>query len=158
MKIRVTPENKLEIEAALKSANGKAANFVFSTFDEIQSLAEDAEITLDNICLPLAARIGAMIHARSGEQVAYSYTYSRNVTSVALLRGSKDWFLVYVEREKAGPHAKRPDIFLTKEQDLIAVKKLRSQYSVFSDSVVSQNRPDTEAGRLPGDYQVGGTA
>lgn len=149
MKIKITTENKLAIESALKVANGNAENFVFSTLDEIQSLAEEAEIFLENIRLPSSERHGAAVLARSGEQVAQSYGFSRNVTSVELQRGSTDWFLVKAERIKAGPYAKRPSILLTAEQDSVAVNRLRSLYSIHRDNVESQIRPDTETTKLP---------
>ena len=41
MKIKVSPENTIAIETALKEANGKAENFVFSSYSEIANLAEN---------------------------------------------------------------------------------------------------------------------
>jgi hypothetical protein len=91
---KITQKNAAKIEATLKDANGKSEAHAFSIYQEIQSVADEAEASLVEMRIHRVLRIGAEFVATSSSKMPSAYKYSRNGTVVSLLRRATGWFLV----------------------------------------------------------------
>lgn len=93
--IKITSDNASAIESTLKAVNGSCANHAYTSFADVQELAECAEQNLEGLGLPIAQRKGAMWAKTSGGKVANSYKgITRNATTVKLERRASGWFMV----------------------------------------------------------------
>ena len=131
MSVKITQQNAGKIETMLKEVNGNSSEHAFTSFNEIFQLALSAERKLEHLNIPKNARTYAACRAVSSGPVAKAYKCRRNGTKVELSRNSKDWFLDKVSHETLWPNQGGGFcVFLTQDQDQIAVKHFRSQYSV----------------------------
>lgn len=89
--IAITKDNAARIEAALAAVNGRATAHAYTSFDEIQSIAEAAEKAMDAALILKKSRAGAIWHETSGIEVANSYRGVRKATAVKLIRKSGGW-------------------------------------------------------------------
>lgn len=137
--IKIDPANAEKIEATLKAVNGKAHEHAFTTFRAIDNLAEDAESALFRVLGAKKHFPGATYNAESGDSVATAYKYTRLGTVVVLERRSSAWYLTHVAQEKIWSSGGDRTLYLTPEQDEIAVAYTRKWYIV-------ENQPRVETG------------
>lgn len=130
MKIKITPDNKAKIDAALNESNGGAVTHTFTTYAEIERLSKNAEDRLSSLLPTKKSWSGAEWMKTSGGSVPNAYKYPRNVTSVKITRCASGWFLTGVSSRQMYGDAPSGRLFLTVEQYALAVEKLRGKYSV----------------------------
>lgn len=129
--IRITPANFKAIVAVLKEANGKAEAHAYTTYSEIEQLAEMAEMRATSLLGAKSRTPGAVAVSVSGESVAKSYRGTRNGTLVRLERRASGWFLTEARSvEIYTEGGKDMRMLLTKEQDAQAIANLRTRYAV----------------------------
>jgi len=134
LRIKVDVKNLAPIQAALSNANGRSTEHTYTTFDEIQRIAQAAEKALVRMGLPKAQMSGALYTSQSGEATAKAYKYSRATTTVQLERGVADWFLVSAMPSRAWDRGGARDILaLTSTQNEEAVNRFRQGYEVQAD-------------------------
>ncbi len=130
--IKITQSNSKKIEEALREINLKSTAHTYTSFDEIESLVEDAESRLIDLLGAKKHFHGAIFDATSGFAVNNAYKYSRDATSVTLTRKSSDWFLTHAVSTIIYKEGGKKTLRLTESQDAIAGEKVRTNYSVQS--------------------------
>ena len=75
--LRVTVKNTTKIMTMLAAANGRAARHTYTTFREIERIAERSERKLEKLDIPKKLRVGAAVTATSGLDVPNAYKWSR---------------------------------------------------------------------------------
>jgi len=133
LKIRVADETTDKVDVILSKLQGRRQKNLLSSLDLIDC-TETAEARLAEIGLPKAFRAGAEIVYGGGPGAwANSYGYAIETTVARMLRTTTGWFLVEVWSDDLYPKANRPDrIYLTPDQDNIAVANFRRQYRIKS--------------------------
>lgn len=100
MKINLKNEGKTE--AALAAVNGKAGAHVICDVEQLEDLAERAELELERRGVTKAERPGCGLEfVPAGPSANYKYTYIS--TRVVLTRGNRDWFLTECGRFEGWP-------------------------------------------------------
>jgi len=103
-KIKITHENKQNIFDAFEQENGLSKANTLSGI-EVFDIVKKAEERLEDARLPKKSRNKAKAHyCTNGPARAYKYAFT--TTEFVLERGSKDWFLVSVERISLYPRSK----------------------------------------------------
>jgi len=99
-KMKINTKDNKKIELAIKKAEGKAS---VRTLDEIdiEIAANAAETKLDKLGIPIKQRKGCRVFIDPGK-VPGAYKYRAEGTFVTIERGSKDWFMILVQRERVG--------------------------------------------------------
>lgn len=132
--IKICKENSQAIEAALKAVNGTATAHTYTSYDEIQSLAETAENRSNNLLGSKKAIIGAKYSAISGDKVPNAYAkigFHRVATNVVLLRKTACWYLIdVVRKELFRTDAGGVRLIFTKAQAEAAIAVLNRNFSV----------------------------
>lgn len=131
--IKVTEENAAAINAALKTANGKATGHTYTEFSSIAHIAALAEKKLETLLGGKASWTGAVVNDRSGDELPNAYKYKRICTSVKIVRKSTCWVLESVKAVDGYNNMVKLHITLTKDQDEIAVKRVRASYTVAAE-------------------------
>jgi hypothetical protein len=127
---RITEQNKDAIVAILAAVNGKSTAHTFTTYNEIEQIAAQAEKQVIDLVGSQKAAVGAVFKVTSGEKVPNAYKYSRDGTQVTIERRSTGWFLVdarHAALYASGGGAGR--LTLTAEQDARAVELFRAGYT-----------------------------
>ena len=96
--IKIAQTNAVEIEAALKTFNGRSDAHCYTSFSVISALAANAEQALELKGVPKRARNGCTWH-KSGASVSRSYAKiasKRNATCAVLERKAGHWYLVHI--------------------------------------------------------------
>lgn len=128
--IRIEAINKLAIEAALLEVNEGAVEHTLSDFADVERLAEDVEDEIVRLVGSKKRAVGARVTFTSGESVARSYSHKRIATELVIERRSAAWFLTSVKRAYVSIYGGgQPKLFLTPEQDEVAVARVRSAYT-----------------------------
>lgn len=96
--IPVKETNREAIEAALKTVNGNSTSHTYTSYEEIEWLAEKAEGKLSALMYKKDMS-GVRCRSTSGKRVPNSYQNQRIATEVTLKRTSTGWSLIEVERE-----------------------------------------------------------
>ena len=129
-RIKITESNKLAIVAALAQCNGKSEAHTYTTYAEIETLANDAETKLLGLVTKKMAP-GAKFTSQSGKALPNAYKYPRQVTSVQIERGSGGcWYLVAAHGFTAYKDAGNSRLILTLAQRDFAVHRFCTQFSV----------------------------
>ena len=129
--MRINTNAADRIIAALAAVNGKAERHAYTLAGEVQAVAREAESQLEALGIPKAARAGATYWSQSGSTLPNAYKYRATTTTVELKRGAGGWFLVSAHRSELQPGQRpRARLYLTPQQDAIAVAKVRAHYSV----------------------------
>jgi hypothetical protein len=128
--LKITQANAAAIESALHAVNGRAITHAYTTFAEIERLAEFAERRLDTLGMKKGTRAGACVAANSAANMPNAYKYPRIVTGVALVRKSEAWFLTFTCAFSTRGDATPPTFTLTLSQDAELVANLRKNYLV----------------------------
>ena len=100
--IKISPKNAAAIVAALKAINGRADRHAFTTFGEVEGLADTAESRLAKTMLPKTNHKGARLIAISGVAVSNAYAKkarTRAATCVELERRSTGWFITAIRAD-----------------------------------------------------------
>ena len=131
MKININQTAK--IEAALSAVNGRSERHCYTTAEEIISIAQRTEKKLEKLNIPKNERSGAFVRSVSGDIMPNSYKGLRNVTSITLLRGVKEWFLTGCYRSELWPNQSGSEVLhITVAQHNTALKHFNSQFTVIS--------------------------
>jgi hypothetical protein len=129
--IKIVPENKAFIEAALKAVNSRAYQHTYSHYSDIERLALDAERELETTSLPKAQWVGAEYSKQSGGYLAKAYGNKAASTDVTIERRSSGWYLTKVFYADLWPKmSNKGRLALTQEQLDEAVKRLRNRFNV----------------------------
>ena len=121
------------IEAALKTANGRATAHTYTRAADITYLARAAEAKLEALGVPKAMRAGAAMTATSGSKLPNAYKYTAQATVVRLIRKGAGWYLESAAATDLHPGSSPAErVCLTPEQDAKAIAILRKQYDVAS--------------------------
>ena len=129
MKIKITEQNRLKINALLDKINGKSYSHT-AFHKHIFDLAESSELQLDKFDIAKKDRSGATASGMSGGNVPTAYKYSRIVNTYTIERGASAWFLVSIDKIDNWGNAAKPHLSLTPAQRDIAVSKFTAQFSV----------------------------
>ena len=100
--MKINLKNEAKIQAALAAVNGKAGAHVICDVDQLEDLAERAELELERRGVTKAERSGCgfeFIPANPYSGHKYAYLSTR----VVLTRGGKDWFLTECSRFEGWP-------------------------------------------------------
>ena len=129
MKIKITEENRVAINALLDKINGKSYSHT-AFHKHIFDLAESSELQLDKFDIAKKDRSGAIASGMSGGNVPTAYKYSRIVNTYTIKRGASAWFLVSIDKFQNWGNAAKPHLSLTPAQRDIAVSKFTAQFSM----------------------------
>lgn len=122
--------NSNAAQEALDKVNGRAKEHTYQK-EDLGFITRQTEVTLRNLGIPKAKWKGAEVYATSGTQTTGSYKWRRKATAVRLLRGGSGWFLIEAQDTLVGVQGGGGDtLYLTREQDEIAVANLRKGYRV----------------------------
>lgn len=131
MKIAIKPENLSKILAELMLTNGNATSHTYSTYNDIESVINDAELALKRTMLPKTNQVGAIFNSISGDKTANAYKYARQATSLKICKGSGGiWFLIKVSATNIYQTGGKNELVLTEAQDEKCVEQLRKKYRV----------------------------
>lgn len=119
LKIKVCEENAVKIADALEAVNGRAERWTISSAYEVEEVARRAERWLDKAHLPKGRRRGAEVSFTPAGPAAQAYGNGVISTHIVLRRGTRDWFLVKVERVTLPP-GRREKMFVGLTKDLRA--------------------------------------
>jgi len=128
--IKITQSNSKKIEEALRKINLRSTAHTYTNFNDIENLTIDAESRLTNLLGAKKHFLGAVFDAISGFAVGNSYKYSRDATSVTLTRKPTGWYLTAVVSTIVYKEGGKKCLRLTEDQDAIACKKMRTNYSL----------------------------
>lgn len=133
MKIAIKPQNLSKITAELMLANGKAKSHTYSTYNDIEGVINNAELSLKRTMLPKTYQVGAIFTSVSGDTTANAYKYARQATTVKICKGSSNiWFLVEVSATRIYQSGGRNELVLTESQDAKCIEQLRKEYRITS--------------------------
>jgi hypothetical protein len=100
--MKINLKNEAKIEAALSAVNGKAGAHTICDVDDLEDLAERAELELERRGVTKSERPACGVEfVPAGPSSSYKYTYIS--TRVVLARGNKDWFLTECSRFEGWP-------------------------------------------------------
>ena len=91
--IKIVPENRDQIVAALAAVNGKATAHTFVHFAQIMAVAEYAQKTVMALLGSKKTMVGALVLSTSSEQTAKSYKYQRQGTAITLVYKTTGWHI-----------------------------------------------------------------
>lgn len=129
--IKICEKNEATIEAALREVNGKSEAHTYTRWTELLGVIATAESRALALLGVKKYLPGLIVDAMSGDSVANAYKYQRRTTAVALELRKAGWYLIAAREGLLYPD-QRGYIMLsfTAEQDELAVKILRTHYSV----------------------------
>ena len=133
--IKITQASTAKIEDALRAANLKSTAHTYTSFADIEALIVDAEKRLTNLLIAKKHFPGAVFVATSGGAVPNAYKYSRDATSVTLMRKAGGWYLVEAVSTVIYKEGGKKTIRLTEVQDAIVYKVVRTNYQVQSNTL-----------------------
>jgi hypothetical protein len=128
--VKITQSNAQKIEAVLREINLRSTAHTYVSFADIEALVADAESRLIKLLSAKKHFLGAVFVATSGSAVANSYKYSRDATSVTLMRKAGGWFLTDAVSTKVYKDGGKKILRLTEAQDAIVYKVVRTNYQV----------------------------
>jgi len=126
MKIKIAQQNQEKINSKIQDVEGSAKARCL-TYLDLCDLTKRAENRLKELKIPVKERKGAK--AKNGlEKLPNSYKWISYGTQVLVERGSTDWFLTNVIRNKCKTQSyggKEEDVFiLTESQQIKAVTEI----------------------------------
>ena len=96
MQIKIQAATIQRIEDALQVVNGRAERHAFTTFEEVATVAKDAEIVLDKLGVLKADRPGTRVTMVSGSKLPNCYKYNPIRTVLSITRRTAGWYLTGV--------------------------------------------------------------
>lgn len=127
--IKITQDNELLIVAELLKCNSKSVSHTYTDYLQIKEVAINAEKKLLELITKKLAP-GAKFVSRSGAALPNSYKYSRQVTTIQLVRRSSDWYLIEANCHGAYKEAGAEKLIITKTQRDFAINKFSNQFLV----------------------------
>ncbi|WP_417842123.1 hypothetical protein [Terasakiella sp.] len=101
------------------------------TFTQVIDLTLEADEYLEALSLPRQCWVGAQFFYRPAGPWAKSYNYAQGATSCTIERGSRDWFLVNVERTSVYPQSpQRFTCYLPRQTAEVAHRQLDKKFLV----------------------------
>lgn len=144
-KLKVCAANVAAIETLLASVNNGSREHTLRTYTELAKVVEQLEDKLIELLGTKKHCSGARAVYTSGKPVALSYSYKRRATEVELLRLSGGWYLTSAKQAEVWPRGGGdPQLYLLKEQDRIAVERLRATYITLEVNVGTDSSPPAE--------------
>ena len=129
--IKIVPENATLIEARLEEANGRAKRHTFTSYEEIENVAEQAEKELTAFGVTKASRPGATYIATSGGYLPNAYGHKAIQTWIQIERCSSHWYLVYTSTAGLYPRQNpKRELQVTQEQADEACRRLLASVTV----------------------------
>ena len=129
MKVKITKENLAKLQKVIDEIEGLSYRRCVSA-PFLLTLTEKAEDLLDMLEIPVTYRSGA-VYEYCPPFDGRSKKWSQDSTKVTIERMQNGWYLIDVTRVRVSDwHKGGSKLFLTKEQDAIAVNKFRKQYSL----------------------------
>ena len=128
--IRITEQNRVAIFHILAGVNGRAVTHTFTTYQQIEQIAAQAEKQIIGLVGSQKAAVGARFEATSGDKVANAYKYVRIGTRVKLERRATGWFLIDAMEWMLYQNGGERRLSLTTAQDARAVEVLRTKYTI----------------------------
>ena len=116
----------------MREVNLKSTAHTYTHFAQLDALIADAESRLTALLGAKKHFTGAIFDASSGVSVPSSYKYSRDATSVTLLRKAGGWYLIDAISAVIYQAGGKKILRLTESQDAIVYKKVRTNYSLQS--------------------------
>lgn len=129
MKIKITGANKVALEAALLAVNGRAMVHTFTQASELQRAADQAELKLHKLGLPVSLRKGASVVVASGQKMVNAYKYKVRTTQATLVRGATGWTLTELASVETW-HGGGSMLTLTAAQDERIIAGVRAGYRI----------------------------
>jgi len=131
--IKICTKNSAAIEAALAAVNGRANAHAYTTYGEIEEIAERSEARVVEWVGAKKRTVGARVVSCSSTAVPASYSgFRRAATGVTLECRATGWFLtdiIRVDVTQAGGGADR--LFLSRGQADCATARLNSQFVIW---------------------------
>lgn len=128
--IKITTENLVPIQIALNTANGKSTAHTLCCSAKVLDIANDAEKLLSALVGSKKHMSGGKATYRSGEALPNAYKYPRHTTRLSIERRPSGWYLTDVVTLSEWRSAGGLSLSLTREQDEIVIKKIRSNYGI----------------------------
>ena len=131
--IKLKRENEQKIDAALATVNGKARTHSYGSMWDLTMVADKADRMLAGYGIPKKQWVGAAVTAVSGDRVPNAYNrkgHTRIATKVTLERRATGWFLTEIGRTEIYQEGGSTTLYLTEQQDEIAVRILRMHYRI----------------------------
>jgi hypothetical protein len=125
MKIRVHKSNRAKIEARLEIVNGRALDHTYSHYDDIATLASDAEARRITLRLSRTDARGMRVRCTSGDTVARAYKWSRKATRVELTYCATGWFITDLKNTTIYTDGGSVHTILSPALDRIAIQKFK---------------------------------
>jgi hypothetical protein len=132
MKLRIHPDNAAKIEAALAFENRRSTAHTYTSYHEIEALANRAERQLEDKLLK-KDQAGVRYLANSGTRVPSSYRFPRQATSVELTRGPRAWFLTKVSSYSLWEQAGAAHFLVTPKHRAAHLALMSSQFWTVSE-------------------------
>lgn len=130
-KIRLVEHNRARIEVWLEYANhGACLPTTINTMDDVMAQVDRAERMLAQLGITGRDRIGATVTCLSGDPVWKKYKQKRIATRVVIEKVANGWVLAEAERDYIRQDGGYWNLELSQEQDEIAVRYLRSFYTI----------------------------
>ena len=134
----ISRQNEETLSERLDQVQGRARVNLIDINDLIE-LANEAEERLAALGIAKSKRSHAAYSYRAAGPAARSYKYGQGATQVTLLRGSRGWYVVNIERTKVYPQQKQLQrLDVTPLQSAIALAKFRATYSITSAMTSTQ--------------------
>lgn len=127
---RVEAKNVAAIEAALYDVNASATEHTYTTFDELDAIAQRAEKRLAELNIRKADRTGAVMIAMSGKPVPVAYNHDRRTTYVRLERRATGWFITDLSVDIAYSKGGYERLYLTHGQKSDALRMFSEKLRV----------------------------
>lgn len=129
MKVKITKENLAKLQKVIDEIEGLSYRRCVSA-SHLLVLVDKANKWLDSLEIPVKYRSKALYEYTSPFN-GRSKKWSQDSTKVTIERMQNGWYLIDVTRVRVSDwHKGGSKLFLTKEQDTIAVNKFRKQYSL----------------------------
>lgn len=128
--MKINTNNTAKIIEVIDAVEGRSyVNCL--TYTQVQTLTLNADEYLEGLSLPRQCWVGAKFYYRPAGPWAKSYSYAQGATSCTIERGSRDWFLVNVERTSVYPQAsQRFECSLPHQTAEIAHRQLDKKFHV----------------------------
>ena len=96
MQIKIQTGHAQRIEDALHVVNGRAERHTFTTYEEVATVARDAEIVLDKLGVLKKDRPGTTATMVSGSKLPNCYKYNPIRTVLSITRRTAGWYVTGV--------------------------------------------------------------
>jgi len=140
--IKIDAKNEAAIVLALGAVNGRAEAHAYTTFPEINRIANRAESKMIGLVGAQARAVGATVTSTSGNEMCNAYAKknhgTRPATRVVIERRATGWFLIDAQRADVWQQGGGADVLtLTQAQADCAVSRLKEQFRIAAPAPVA---------------------